>query len=54
MKVVLCDCRIQQGDEEIPYVLGSGVVEVKNKFIGVAIVYKKVPNAVTVCYKYPI
>ncbi|CAG7825676.1 unnamed protein product [Allacma fusca] len=40
--------KIQQGDEELSYLLGSGVIEINKKLIGVAIVYKKVPNALTV------
>jgi len=42
---------MQQGDGEITYILGSGVIDGgRNGFMAVSVAYKKVPNAIQVSF----
>ncbi len=48
MLYVIHSSRIQNGDEELSYVVGSGIIQSSKGLIGAALVYKKVPNAIEV------
>jgi hypothetical protein len=40
---------MQQGDGDVTYIVGSGIIENgKNELLAVSVAYKKVPNAITV------